>query len=197
MRADERESACLWCGHTEFYRPANRASVSRCKARMATHELHCPRSPIVKENALLRKANADMTRLLQQKKGNRVIDQYLNPRKKIKRPSAALEELGSTARATVLDDDVVVYVDRVNPEACVRCSHDNPLNIPLRVITPRSTIIGLMCEPCLREKLPPRETAKALLERADRGHFESAFLFEEAGRIKMIWGDTLQCETIR
>lgn len=189
-------TACLWCGHEEEYRPNNKASKRRCKARMSMHEIHCDESPVVKENTRLRKVCGELTSLTQRR--DSVLEKHLNPRRKVATPSSILDELAQLARGTVTDDDVIVAINRKDPETCAACGGTSSWNIPYRISTPSATMVQLLCPKCTPANCEPHSTVTHNInERSEAGHHEMAFLWEDGGRVRMLWGENLHVETIR
>jgi len=217
LSSTTRTTACLWCGHEETYSPNRKASVTRCKARMAKHEKKCVESPMVKQAAKLRKTNAkvrrandnlaaknkrlvavnrELTKAFQRKKG-RMLEQYLNPRRYPEGPPVEmLKELGTLARGTVLDDDVLVSINRENPSACVICDTTEDV-CPLRVKARTVTHVAPLCANCMPKPGTDSYVAKLINATAEKNKHECAFLWEISGRVQMLYGEELSVETIR
>jgi hypothetical protein len=169
---------------------------------MAVHELHCTQSPVVKENDLLRRVNTDLRAAFQRRQEKTVIEQHMNPRRTVKVPSDILDELGTLARGTVDDDDVIVRVRHRSPELCAMCGEPatEGMCMPYRVIGTSCTHIQLLCPAC-QPGVKTLYTAGSFVHEIERlselGVFETAFMWEDSGRVRMLWGDTPCVETIR
>lgn len=187
----------MWCGHEVTYRPANKASLTRAKSRMATHELSCEASPVVRENNKLRAINRQLTAIFQLKKGApTLLECYLNPRRK-SAPNILLDEFAELARATAAEDDVLAYLRRDVPELCAVCGDASRPAVGLRMIAPTLTHVALMCQSCIPNQTKVKEAIDGLTEVGETGLLEMAFLWKEGKRTRMLWGDKLHVETIR
>lgn len=200
VSSTDRTTSCIWCGHEETYRPNVPKSVTACKRRIKAHELTCKQSPVVVRLNQLKQINSDLTKALSRKKGyTRVLEQYLNPRRKPESPVPILTDLGTLARGSVLEDDVLVSVNREDPHSCVICDSAGSDIMPMRVKDKSCTHVVLLCRHCQPRgaKKTPREVAQLINVCSERNKHECAFLWEMNDRIRMLWGEQLQVETIR
>lgn len=167
---------CIWCG-VEF------SGGRRCERlrKMIAHEQECPMSPLVKNNAELRRVNVELSGLLTKRVP--MIADFIHPRR---HPTGAphMFEFARLVRETATEQDCMAYAAYEHPENCALCKR--PGVMPRRLSGRHCVYIALLCDSCLPKCDDEFAVIKRLEEAAEQGKTESVFVWSDRGRMKMI-----------